>query len=508
VDLVTLRFSSWSFFRRLAENHTNRNTVRAVMSLRTARLCVYSACAAVAVLVFVGCLESASEVSTGLDGSIDATIDENSDHVDDGSPPSCGHGQLNPGGGGGTAATSGGRSGVAVFSEGFFTVGDAYSLTGCGRPNVGDVELRRWRSSVATPGVDGAVEPSHPTDDTLCLAPSSDFPNGNWVGTAITYSAGNKRVAVAATRQGAITPQYIFVASVSEEDLNWTKNGTRPPIQVWGTFPEDVAATAPADTVVRDILYSGDRLFVVGSSAGKGSSVLFTPGVATAKGQTLHPTALVVDGVTILQSVAAASDALWAAGISTSGRAALLKLKADNSVDDAFGSAGLLELGDVGAGAVGLAVSPAGVIFLAAGFGDTTVAWRLDAMGALDTKFGGSGSVHVPLPNPDEGHLHLAAENDAALLVPGFVRAASGLVERGGYVRVLANGTLDDTLGMTGVAMGPPELGSGPSNQPQVTRVHIAAPPDVAPCTGPAYLSVARISADYTEAATTYVFVP
>lgn len=212
--------------------------------------------------------------------------------------------------------------------------------------------------------------------------------------------------------------------------------------------------------------FAAVRLNVDGTldtSFGTGGRVVITPSI----------------GNSIVRSVAiSASGGLVLAGVGSNGSnfdIVLIGLKADGTLDNAFGTAGLVikSVGSRNDQAYGVAVQTDGKIVVA-GFYDTavstdTVLLRFLADGTPDPAFGANGvAIHALSSSDADEALSLALAPDGRIVVAGCIR--NGAPNDFLVARFLTDGSLDTSFGGGGHAVVPfssaPDLGLAVAVQP------------------------------------------
>ncbi|HEY0459456.1 MAG TPA: FG-GAP-like repeat-containing protein [Pyrinomonadaceae bacterium] len=179
---------------------------------------------------------------------------------------------------------------------------------------------------------------------------------------------------------------------------------------------------------------------VLDSTFGSGGLFVSTFG---APGASLNAVALQADGTLI------------AVGGTSTGNFVVAKLTSTGALDAAFGSGGFVTT-DFNSGndvAASVALQPDGKIVVGGNSSNDCAAARYNANGSLDTSFGTNGKVVTPVVagNPDN-FSKILLQPDGKIVGLG-IAAPTGF-ERHLLVRYNANGTIDNSFGVNGIAGG------------------------------------------------------
>jgi uncharacterized delta-60 repeat protein len=130
---------------------------------------------------------------------------------------------------------------------------------------------------------------------------------------------------------------------------------------------------------------------------------------------------------------------------------ALARLNADGSLDASFGTGGKVITAVPDAQAVAGLLQPDGrIVVVGSTFGNSSVILaRYNVDASLDTTFGTSGLILLPMAQPFEAR-DIALQQDGKILVAGRVTAPSGSWDFG-LLRLLSNGSLDPSFDGDGI---------------------------------------------------------
>jgi len=302
----------------------------------------------------------------------------------------------------------------------------------------------------------------------------------------------------------------VLAALTSGADPNWQGSFLYgyPPAQLsWGTFPSPPPSTFQAPPVLNASTYDGQTLWVVGATAaGEALSILFSEGAAAANGATLQPTAFSETRAASFNAVAGNANGVVVGGFNSSGALVIEKLTASNVPDSAFGTAGIATPPFTDAKRIGIALDSQGrVLAVASNEAGATFLARLTANGSLDESFGTKGIVSLILMNPRGAHLDLAIDSEGGILAGGLLQESDGKYLRGAVARILPNGTLDPTFGNGGVAATPPYPNDGERLYPNRVMLSLADSPTK--CARRVVLSVI-VEDETASTGYAYAFVP
>jgi hypothetical protein len=286
----------------------------------------------------------------------------------------------------------------------------------------------------------------------------------------------------AANLIGAVGPNNstdhdITVAILPANDPAWAKALTFSTAQRFTRYPHLGLADAgdaglisgERVTAATASAFLGSNLLVVGQTGEVGLTVLFSDN-GQSNPNALAATALVEPRVSLFQAVAPISTGgAWVAGPTSTGRVGIVRLTQGNSLDNAFGTSGFVEVGENGQGrrvhgmgvdALGRLIIVSTVTTTAADAASTAfpMVLRLSPGGQVDLTFGTAGVAHVPLVTAGpRAQFSVIVEPNGGTLVGGLVPPPAGQAFslRAAVGRLDGDGNADSTFGGSGLATAP-----------------------------------------------------